>query len=316
MLFPPNPLRRTDTGWRLPNIVWFIAGADSGAGSPLEPSSAARTGTGNAPPRVDRRHAARILRIGRARGAGGRARPSRSWRAPVAPVGRGPRASSRRGVPTAVLDLARLGGSCSRLLADDPRLARPARGHGCSGGSRSRVRHARLRLRRASVPGGGRVGAALAPAGDDDVDRAGDHGRLRRERGDAAGAARPRVLVGARRADRDHAARPLAGDAGGRPGARGAAGAGRAAARRGRARSGRGGRDGAGLGACAGRCRPGPARRPRSGRRRDRRRGGGHGRVDDHRRVAAGGAGGGRSRGRRHGRDRLGAARSGRGCRR
>ena len=34
--------------------------------------------------------------------------------------------------------------------------------------------------------------------------------------------------------------------------------------------------------------RPG---RPRSGRRRDRRRGGGHGRVDDHRRVAAGGAG-------------------------
>ena len=41
----------------------------------------------------------------------------------------------------------------------------------------------------------------------------------------------------------------------------------------------------------AGRCRAGPAGRPGPGRRRDRRRGGGHGRVDDHRRVATGRAG-------------------------
>ena len=39
------------------------------------------------------------------------------------------------------------------------------------------------------------------------------------------------------------------------------------------------------------RCRAGPAGRPGPGRRRDRRRGGRHGRVDDHRRVAAGRAG-------------------------
>ncbi len=49
--------------------------------------------------------------------------------------------------------------------------------------------------------------------------------------------ARPRVLVGARRAGDDHAARPLAGDEGDRPGPRCAGRAGRAAARRRRTRS-------------------------------------------------------------------------------
>ena len=81
--------------------------------------------------------------------------------------------------------------------------------------------------------------------------------------------ARPRVLVGAGGAGHDHAARPLAGDEGDRPGQRRARGAGRAAARRGRASStATARRDGAARRPAARRRRARPPRRARPGRRR------------------------------------------------
>ena len=70
------------------------------------------------------------------------------------------------------------------------------------------------------------------PAGDDAADLDGDHRRLRGVDGDQPRLVRPGVLVGAGRAGHDHAARPLAGDEGDRPGPRRARRAGRAAARR------------------------------------------------------------------------------------
>ena len=105
------------------------------------------------------------------------------------------------------------------------------------------------------------------------------------------GAGRPRLLVGARRADRGHAARPLARDAGDRTGER--------RPRRPRGAPARRGRTVVTDGGCE-RCRPAtlvrrrrrarPVRRTRAGRRRHRRRRRRARRVDDHRRVAAGAA--------------------------
>ena len=61
---------------------------------------------------------------------------------------------------------------------------------------------------------------ARPAAGDDAADLDGDHRRVRGVAGDQPRVARPRLLVGAGRAGHDHAARPLAGDEGDRPGAR------------------------------------------------------------------------------------------------
>ena len=65
------------------------------------------------------------------------------------------------------------------------------------------------------LTGGGRRAPGPA-ARDDAADRAGDHGRVRRQRRDHARPrrARPGLLVGAGAPGRDHAAGPLAGDAG------------------------------------------------------------------------------------------------------
>ena len=81
-------------------------------------------------------------------------------------------------------------------------------------------RHGRLPVRRVAVPDRrGRRDPGPA-ARDDAAGRAGDHRRVRRQRRHLArsGRARPGLLVGAGAPGRDHAARPLAGDARPRPG--------------------------------------------------------------------------------------------------
>ena len=137
----------------------------------------------------------------------------------------------------------------------------------------------------------GAVAEVRAPrARDDAADRDGDHRGLDGVDGHEPRLVRPRVLVGAGRARHDHAARPLAGDEGHRPGPGGAGRAGRAAARRGRASCARRARS-ATVPSATLRVgdvvlvRPG-GRVPADGR--DRRRRGRARRVDDHRRVAPG----------------------------
>ena len=107
--------------------------------------------------------------------------------------------------------------------------------------------------------------------------------------GHVARMVRPRLLVGARRPRHDHAAGPLAGDEGPRPGPGRPRRARRAAAGRGRAgptrRHRRVGRRSTTCG--VGRRGAGPRRRPGARGRRDRRRLRRARRVDDHRRVQA-----------------------------
>ena len=103
------------------------------------------------------------------------------------------------------------------------------------------------------------------PARDDAADLAGDHRRLRVVDGDQPRLARPGVLVGARRAGDDHAARPLAGDEGDRPGPRCAGRAGRAVARRRRGDRRRRDPHRRGGRAVGRRRRAGPSRRPGPG---------------------------------------------------
>src|SRR5829696_3391983 len=76
----------------------------------------------------------------------------------------------------------------------------------------------RLSLRRAAVPGGRPGRAAQPPAWHDAAHLPGHPGRLRGQCRHPVRRVRAGVLVGAGPADRDHAAGPLAGDAGPRPG--------------------------------------------------------------------------------------------------
>ena len=102
--------------------------------------------------------------------------------------------------------------------------------------ARAGARLDRLLVGRVAVPGRWRRRGPGPPAGDDAADLDGHHRRLRGVDGHEPRPARPRVLVGAGRAGHDHAARPLAGDEGDRPGPGCARRARRAAAGRGRAR--------------------------------------------------------------------------------
>ena len=128
--------------------------------------------------------------------------------------------------------------------ADDPAGGDQRDGHGLvrllprllgDGPAGARARVARVLVGRLALPRRGRGRAAGAPAGDDAAHLDGHRRRLRGLDGHEPRLARPRLLVGAGRAGHDHAAGPLAGDEGDRPGPGCAAGAGRAAARRGRA---------------------------------------------------------------------------------
>ena len=102
------------------------------------------------------------------------------------------------------------------------------------------ARIGRVLLGRLAVPRRRRRRTEGAPARDDAADLDGDRRRVRRVARVEPRLVRSRVLVGARRAGHDHAARPLAGDEGDRPSPGRARGTGRAAARRRRAdRSGR-----------------------------------------------------------------------------
>ena len=146
-----------------------------------------------------------------------------------------------------------------------------------------------LRMGRVAVPAGGWREAKGASARDDAADRHGDHRRLHRVDGHLARLVRPGLLVGAVAPGDDHAARPLAGDEGARPGPGRARGPRRPPARRGRAhRTRRSARDGDVGGPATGRRGAGPGRRTGPGRRGDRRGDGRARRVDDHRGVEAG----------------------------
>ena len=155
---------------------------------------------------------------------------------------------------------------------------------------------------------GGAGRAAQPPAGHDAAHLPGHPGRLRGQCRHPVRRVRPGVLVGAGPADRDHAAGPLAGDAGPRPGLQRPGCPGGAAAGRGRAGHRRRDRDGAHRPAGRGRPGPGPPGRPGPGRRPGQRRRGRAGRVDDHRRVPPGPQAGRRQGGRGNGGHRLGPA--------
>ena len=193
------------------------------------------------------------------------------------------------------------------LLRDGPGVAavHPAPVPGLAVG-RAGAGNDRVPLRRPAIPRGRCRRAAQPPAGHDAAHLPGHPGRLRGQRRHRVRRVRPGVLVGAGPADRDHAAGPLAGDAGPRPGLQRAGRPGGAAARRGRPGHPVGDRDGAGQRPGRGRRGPGPPGRPGPGRRRGRRRGGRAGRVDDHRRVPPGAQAGGRPGGGGNGGDRLG----------
>ena len=148
------------------------------------------------------------------------------------------------------------------------------------GADTTRPGHRRFLLRRVPVPAGRRRRDPSPPARDDAADRDGDHRRLHRIGGDGARLVRPRVLVGARRPRHHHAARPLDGDAGDRPGPGRPPRPGRAVARQRRThhRHGDGGggdrrppgrRRGAGATRGPGTRRRGGGRRRRRGRRVD-----------------------------------------------
>jgi hypothetical protein len=164
----------------------------------------------------------------------------------VDPDGQGPRVPRRpRGdVPGPVLA--------------DPRADRPGRGLGPmiqewfgytapsfpgSDLDRAGARHGHLLLRRVAVPDRGVAGGAGPQPGMMLLIAMAITVAYVASMATSLGLVRPGGLVGARAADRDHAARPLARDARHRPGPRRARGARRAAARRGRAVTDDGDRD-------------------------------------------------------------------------
>ena len=154
------------------------------------------------------------------------------------------------------------------------------------------ARHGRVLLRRLAVPGRcGRARSATGRPGMMLLISMAITVAYAASLATTLGCVRPGLLVGAGRAGHHHAARPLAGDEGDRPGPGRAGGAGRAAAGRRRAgHRGRRRRAGAGRRPAGRRHRAGALRRPGAGRRPGRRRRRRAGRVDDHRRVPAGAA--------------------------
>ena len=152
----------------------------------------------------------------------------------------------------------------------------------------ARVRQRGVRLRRVALPQGRVAGTARPHARHDAAHLPRDHGGVRVEPRERRRVARPRLLVGARAADRRDAARALAGDEGHRTGVERPRRARRAAARHGRTRRGCGHRRGGHRRSAPGRSGVGAPRRPSAGRWHDRDRLGRVGRVDDHRRVEGG----------------------------
>ncbi len=132
------------------------------------------------------------------------------------------RRPQRRDVPRPLLAERRCSRSRPGLVGDGPGLVRvhrpdlPARR---IGSPRSSARSSSSTAAAPFLRGG--VARDPRPAARDDAaDLAGDRRRVRRERRVGGRMARPRVLVGARAADRRDAARSLAGDEGARPGVR------------------------------------------------------------------------------------------------